>query len=34
MKEIIYLKGDATAPQALGVKIIAHVCNDLTVNVM
>ncbi|WP_436774661.1 macro domain-containing protein [Yinghuangia sp. YIM S09857] len=23
-----YLKGDATAPQAKGVKIIAHVCND------
>jgi O-acetyl-ADP-ribose deacetylase (regulator of RNase III) len=23
-----YIKGDATAPQAKGVKIIAHVCND------
>lgn len=28
-KEIIYLKGDATAPQASGVKVIAHICNDL-----
>ncbi|MDI2130203.1 macro domain-containing protein [Yinghuangia seranimata] len=25
---IRYLQGDATAPQAKGVKIIAHVCND------
>lgn len=25
---IHYLKGDATSPQAAGVKIIAHVCND------
>ncbi|MBT2207290.1 macro domain-containing protein [Actinomadura sp. NEAU-AAG7] len=24
-----YLKGDATSPQAKGVKIVAHVCNDL-----
>jgi O-acetyl-ADP-ribose deacetylase (regulator of RNase III) len=23
-----YIKGDATVPQAKGVKIIAHVCND------
>lgn len=29
MKEIIYLKGDATAPQGSGVKIIAHICNDI-----
>ncbi|QFG22835.1 macro domain-containing protein [Actinomadura sp. WMMB 499] len=24
-----YIKGDATSPQAKGVKIVAHVCNDL-----
>ncbi|WP_395295585.1 Appr-1-p processing protein [Kitasatospora hibisci] len=24
-----YLRGDATAPQGKGVKVIAHVCNDL-----
>ena len=29
MKEINYLKGDATSPQAKGIKIIAHICNDL-----
>ena len=29
MKPIHYLQGDATAPQAKGVKIIAHVSNDL-----
>jgi O-acetyl-ADP-ribose deacetylase (regulator of RNase III) len=29
MKEIIYLKGDATSPQGSGIKIIAHVCNDI-----
>lgn len=29
MKEITYLKGDATVPQAAGVKIIAHICNDI-----
>jgi len=29
MKEIIYLKGDATSPQASGIKIITHVCNDI-----
>jgi O-acetyl-ADP-ribose deacetylase (regulator of RNase III) len=29
MKDITYLKGDATSPQAPGVKIIAHVCNDV-----
>jgi O-acetyl-ADP-ribose deacetylase (regulator of RNase III) len=29
MKQITYLKGDATSPQAKGIKIIAHICNDL-----
>lgn len=29
MKEITYLKGDATSPQAKGTKIIAHICNDI-----
>ncbi|MFG2000696.1 macro domain-containing protein [Spirillospora sp. NPDC048911] len=29
MGEIRYLQGDATSPQAKGVKVIAHVCNDL-----
>ncbi|MCD7899980.1 MAG: macro domain-containing protein [Bacteroides sp.] len=29
MKQITYLKGDATSPHASGIKIIAHVCNDL-----
>ncbi|RFS15698.1 macro domain-containing protein [Emticicia sp. C21] len=29
MKEIIYLKGDATLPQANGTRIIAHICNDI-----
>jgi O-acetyl-ADP-ribose deacetylase (regulator of RNase III) len=29
MAPIHYLKGDATAPQAKGTKIIAHVCNDV-----
>ncbi|MEV6104792.1 macro domain-containing protein [Streptomyces sp. NPDC051940] len=29
MGEITYVRGDATAPQAKGVKLIAHVCNDL-----
>ncbi len=28
MTDIRFLKGDATCPQAKGVKIIAHVCND------
>src|SRR5438128_1572890 len=28
MIPITYLKGDATAPQAKGVTVIAHVCND------
>ena len=29
MTEITYIKGDATSPQAKGVKIIAHICNDI-----
>lgn len=29
MKEITYLKGDSTSPQASGIKIIAHICNDI-----
>jgi len=29
MTDITYLKGDATVPQARGVKLIVHVCNDL-----
>lgn len=29
MKEIKYLKGDATLPQASGTRIIAHICNDI-----
>lgn len=29
MKKIIYLKGDATSPQASGTKIIAHISNDI-----
>src|SRR6266545_1769713 len=29
MSGITYLKGDATCPQAKGVKIICHVCNDI-----
>lgn len=29
MAEITYIKGDATCPQAKGVKIIVHICNDL-----
>ncbi|MEU3663241.1 macro domain-containing protein [Streptomyces sp. NPDC032940] len=28
MPEIAYVRGDATAPPAKGVKVIAHVCND------
>lgn len=27
--EINYIKGDATSPQGVGNKIIAHVCNDV-----
>ncbi|HEY9367116.1 macro domain-containing protein [Streptomyces sp.] len=29
MTAITYVRGDATAPQGKGVKIVAHVCNDL-----
>ncbi len=29
MNGIEYIKGDATSPQAKGVKIIAHICNDI-----
>ncbi|NEB63839.1 macro domain-containing protein [Streptomyces diastaticus] len=29
MSEIRYVRGDATTPTAKGVKVIAHVCNDL-----
>ncbi|MFI8191223.1 macro domain-containing protein [Streptomyces sp. NPDC085946] len=29
MSGITYVRGDATAPSAKGVKIIAHVCNDV-----
>lgn len=29
MSTITYIKGDATCPQAKGVKIICHICNDL-----
>ncbi|MFJ2865036.1 macro domain-containing protein [Kitasatospora sp. NPDC087314] len=29
MAEITYVRGDATAPRGKGVKVIAHVCNDL-----
>ncbi|MFD5785590.1 macro domain-containing protein [Streptomyces sp. NPDC127037] len=29
MSEITYVRGDATAPQGKGVKVILHVCNDL-----
>ena len=29
MSTITYIKGDATCPQAKGVKIICHVCNDV-----
>jgi O-acetyl-ADP-ribose deacetylase (regulator of RNase III) len=28
-KKIIYVKGDATSPLAKGIKIIAHICNDV-----
>jgi O-acetyl-ADP-ribose deacetylase (regulator of RNase III) len=28
MSAIDYLKGDATCPQAKGVKLICHICND------
>ncbi|MFJ9775241.1 macro domain-containing protein [Kitasatospora sp. NPDC101157] len=29
MAEITYVRGDATTPRGKGVKVIAHVCNDL-----
>jgi O-acetyl-ADP-ribose deacetylase (regulator of RNase III) len=29
MKDIQYIKGDATSPQTSGNKIIVHVCNDI-----
>ncbi|MDL2078541.1 macro domain-containing protein [Streptomyces sp. GXMU-J15] len=29
MSEIEYVRGDATAPSVKGVKVIAHVCNDI-----
>ncbi|MFI9154937.1 macro domain-containing protein [Streptomyces sp. NPDC053367] len=29
MSEIVYVRGDATVPSVKGVKIIAHVCNDI-----
>jgi O-acetyl-ADP-ribose deacetylase (regulator of RNase III) len=29
MSETRYVRGDATAPQGKGVKLIVHVCNDL-----
>ena len=28
MTDLKIIKGDATSPQAKGVKIIAHICND------
>ena len=27
--EILYIKGDATAPIVSGVKVITHICNDI-----
>ncbi|MFF2510956.1 macro domain-containing protein [Streptomyces sp. NPDC058086] len=29
MSEITYVRGDATTPSAKGVRLIAHVCNDI-----
>ena len=29
MPAVTYLQGDATCPQAKGVKVIGHICNDL-----
>lgn len=29
MSEITYVRGDATAPSVKGVKLVAHVCNDI-----
>jgi O-acetyl-ADP-ribose deacetylase (regulator of RNase III) len=28
MSELVFIKGDATCPQAKGVKLICHICND------
>lgn len=28
MKQLNFIKGDATSPQAAGPKLIAHICND------
>jgi O-acetyl-ADP-ribose deacetylase (regulator of RNase III) len=28
-KKIVYINGDATSPLSKGVKIIAHICNDI-----
>ncbi len=29
MAKLHYLKGDATLPRASGIKVIAHICNDI-----
>ncbi|GGS05105.1 hypothetical protein GCM10010236_69470 [Streptomyces eurythermus] len=29
MAEITYVRGDATVPSGKGVKVIAHVCDDI-----
>ena len=29
MKTITYIKGDATVPQAKGIKLIVHICNNI-----
>lgn len=29
MTEIVYLRGDATCPQAKGPRLICHICNDI-----
>jgi len=29
MKQITYIKGDATVPQAKGTKLIVHICNNI-----
>ncbi|MET8646275.1 Appr-1-p processing protein [Streptomyces sp. NPDC004096] len=29
MSEILYVRGDATVPSGEGVKVVAHVCNDI-----
>lgn len=29
LKDILYIKGDATRPEGLGNRIIVHVCNDI-----